>query len=209
MFYFVRTPGWLKKLYRNYTWDVKNTGNSIYLTFDDGPHPSITGFVLDELKKYKAHATFFCIGNNIFQYPEVYQRIIDEGHATGNHTYDHLNGWKTEDEIYFENVQQAGKLIHSQLFRPPFGRIKRSQFRKLKASENDFKVIMWDVLSADFDTNISREKCLANVLNNARCGSIIVFHDSEKAREKMCYALPEVLKFFTEKGYLFKKIEIS
>jgi peptidoglycan/xylan/chitin deacetylase (PgdA/CDA1 family) len=206
MFYFVKTPGWLKKLYAYYIWDINVADKTIYLSFDDGPHPAITGFVLDELKKYNAHATFFCIGKNVLLYPAVYKRILEEGHATGNHTQDHLNGWKTPDEEYIENIEKAKKVIDSNLFRPPYGRIKRSQFRQL--APGGMKIIMWDVLSGDFDMAITKEKCLQHVLQHTKPGSVIVFHDSEKANERMSYALPGVLKYFSEKGYSFGKIAL-
>ena len=206
MFYFVKTPVWLKKLYNNYVWDIKTTEKQLYLSFDDGPHPDVTPFVLDTLKKYNATATFFCIGKNVNAFPTIYQRILNEGHAVGNHTNNHLNGWKTQDEIYLDNILLADKTMQSLWFRPPYGRITRSQFKKLHAAKKDVKVIMWDVLSGDFDLRISKEKCLKNVLKHSVSGSIIVFHDSEKANERMSYALPEALKYFSEKGYVFKKI---
>ena len=207
MFYLVKTPGWLKKLYKRYTWHINTSRKTLYLSFDDGPHPSITPFVLDELKKYNARATFFCIGKNVASHPDVYRRILNEGHAVGNHTNDHLNGWKTSDDIYMENIKQAGRIIDSTLFRPPYGRMKKTQAGKLLAVRSNVRIIMWDVLSGDFDTGISKEKCLRNVLRNSSAGAIIVFHDSEKAEERMRFALPQVLKYFSEKEYFFGKID--
>ena len=206
MFYFARTPEWVKKLYTRCTWDLPGNQNEVYLTFDDGPHPTITPFVLNELKRYNAKATFFCIGKNAYQYPEVYKRILEEGHATGNHTQHHLNGWKTRDQTYLEDINTAEVYIHSDLFRPPYGRIKRSQLKLLMKEKPSLRVIMWSVLSGDFDTKITGENCLQKVLNNTGKGSIIVFHDSEKAEERLRYALPKTLEFLTGKGYLFKKI---
>lgn len=206
MHYFVKTPWWLKKLYRGLVWDYKTSQKKIYLTFDDGPHPIITSGVLDELSKYNAKATFFCIGKNVKEHPEIYQRILLEGHAIGNHTFDHLNGWKTADDVYINNVNEAKSYIDSVFFRPPYGKIKRSQLKKIRKEDASIHFIMWTVLSGDFDKDISKEKCLDNVIKNSVNGSVIVFHDSEKAFEKMSYSLPLVLKYFSEKGYVFEKI---
>ena len=202
MFYFVKTPGWLKRVYNSCVWKMPVTEKVIYLTFDDGPHPVVTPYVLAELDKYNAKATFFCIGKNVVANAGVYEQIIQKGHATGNHTYNHLNGWKTNDDHYLDNITAAGKCIVSHLFRPPYGRIRRSQMRKL----SEMKIIMWTVLSGDFDTGISNEKCLDNVLKNTARGSIVVFHDSEKAFENLRYALPKVLEYFSEEGYRFEKL---
>ena len=206
MFYLVKTPWWLKKMYKDCVWQMPGNSNTIYLTFDDGPHPSITPFVLEELKKYNALATFFCIGNNVAQYPEIYARILQEGHAIGNHTYDHLNGWKTATGVYLDNINAAKKIIDSNLFRPPYGKTTYAQLSALRKENTQFKIIMWSVLSADFDTKISPSQCYDNVIKNTRPGSIIVFHDSEKACKRMSYALPLLLKYFSEKGYRFEKI---
>lgn len=209
MFYFVKTPGWLTKVYKSCIWDVNTVKKTIFLTFDDGPHPAITSFVLDELKMHNAKATFFCIGKNVVAHPEVFSRIIAEGHATGNHTHNHLNGWKTPDEDYLQNIAEAKKYINSNLFRPPYGRIKKSQLHLLSSANYQLSTIMWSVLSGDFDTKISPEKCLKNVLQNTEAGSIVVFHDSEKAEERLRYALPKVLSYFSERGFTFEKIVAS
>ena len=181
----------------------------LYLTFDDGPHPQITRFVLDSLKKAGAKATFFCIGKNVLLYPDVYRRIIAEGHAVGNHTHNHLKGSKTSTETYAADIKKAAHLIHSHLFRPPYGRITHRQAAAVPAAinRNDAKIIMWDVLSADFDQKILPQKCFDYVLRHARPGSVIVFHDSEKAYVNMQYALPRVLQHFAAAGYRFEKIE--
>ena len=206
MFYLVKTPWWIKKwLYPDYLWTMPHDQKKIYLSFDDGPHPQATSFVLDTLQQYKAKASFFCIGKNVAAYPELYKRILSEGHAIGNHTYDHLNGWKTDDRKYFENIAQASRYIDSHLFRPPYGRITPFQARQ-SAEKMGFTVVMWSVLSGDFDTRITPQKCWRNVKQAAGNGSIIVFHDSEKAMERMAYALPEVLAHFTEKGFVFEKL---
>ncbi len=206
MFYFTKTPWLLKKLYPSYIWDITVQEKIIYLTFDDGPHPVATPFVLDELKKYHAKATFFCIGKNVIEHPEIYKRILNEGHRVGNHTHNHLNGWKTNDGAYFSNIQQASTYIDSDLFRPPYGRITKFQASCLKKSRANFKIIMWDVLSADFDEKISGQTCALNVVRNAARGSIVVFHDSEKAFSRIKIALPETLDFFAGKGYRFDAV---
>ena len=177
----------------------------LYLTFDDGPHETATPFVLDQLKQYDAKATFFCIGKNAKMYPRIYQRILDEGHAVGNHTFDHLNGWKTKNELYINNIKKAAEYINSKLFRPPYGKISPS-ISKLIRRKLGYKIIMWSVLSADFDEKLSPQKCAKYVLLNAKPGSIIVFHDSTKAWERMSYALPETLNYFAANGFCFKTI---
>lgn len=199
--YFVSIPWIIKKFYPHCVWEVNTAEKNIYLTFDDGPHPTITGFVLDELKKYDAKATFFCIGKNVVAHPDVYQRIISEGHSVGNHTYDHVNGYKTKDDAYLLNIEEAGKVIKSDLFRPPYGRITMSQIKKLRPLK--YKIVLWSVLSGDFDKNISGEKCFSNVIKTSTSGSIIIFHDSEKAYDRLVYSLPLVLKYFSEKGFKF------
>lgn len=203
--YLVKTPWLLKKIYPTLIWDknITNT-NAIYLTFDDGPHPIATPFVLDVLKEYNAKATFFCIGKNVEQYPEIYEKIIAEGHSTGNHTHNHFNGFKTDDNDYIKNVKQATEHISSSLFRPPYGRITRFQAKLIQ--QLGFKIIMWDVLSGDFDIKLSKEKCLANVLLNTKNGSIIVFHDSEKAFKKLEYALPKTLAHLSANGFTFRTL---
>jgi peptidoglycan/xylan/chitin deacetylase (PgdA/CDA1 family) len=206
LFYFVKSPFWIKKFYPDLFWEIPTQQKTIYLTFDDGPHPIITMKVLDLLKIYKAKATFFCIGNNVVKYPEVYKRIIEEGHAVGNHTFNHLNGWKTADDLYLNDINKAMEYIDSNLFRPPYGRISRFQIQQLLKPKYQMKLIMWSVLSGDFDKDISNEKCLNNVLLSTKEGSIVVFHDSEKASEKMLYALPKVLEQFSKKGFSFEKI---
>jgi len=208
MFYFVKTPWWLKRIYDSYTWSIPSSEKNLYLTFDDGPHPEATPFVLKQLKQYNALATFFCIGKNVVAYPGIYKQILNEGHSTGNHTYNHLNGWKTSNDLYMKDIAVASKEINSNLFRPPYGRITSFQAKNLKAvmQGKNAKVIMWDVLSADFDIDCTPEQCLANVILPTVPGSIIVFHDSEKAFPKLQYALPRMLKYFSEKGFSFKSL---
>ena len=205
--YLTKTPWFIKKIYPNYVWNVNAKDKAIYLTFDDGPHPTATDFVLDALKEFNAKATFFCIGKNVELYPTVYSNIIEQGHTVGNHTQNHLNGWKTNDETYINNIEAAARNIDSKLFRPPYGRITRFQAKLLLQA--NYRIVMWDVLSGDFDINLSKEKCAANVLQQAKQGSIVVFHDSEKAFERLQFALPKVLDFFCKQGYKFKSLSPS
>ncbi|HWN87619.1 MAG TPA: polysaccharide deacetylase family protein [Chitinophagaceae bacterium] len=208
MFYFVKTPGWLKRIYDSYIWSIPVNDKILYLTFDDGPHPEATPFVLKELKKHNALATFFCIGKNVVSYPGIYKQIINEGHSVGNHTYNHLNGWKTSNDDYLKDIALASHEIDSDLFRPPYGRITSFQAKNLKPvmKGKEPKVIMWDVLSGDFDPDCTAQQCLSNVLFASVPGSIVVFHDSEKAFPKLEYTLPRMLSHFSEKGYLFKAL---
>ncbi len=204
MFYFVKTPWWLKKIYPECVWEMPVAEKKIYLTFDDGPHPVATSFVLEQLKKYNARATFFCIGKNVDEYPFLYEEILDEGHSTGNHTYNHLNGWKTDDTVYMDNISQAKKRIDSSLFRPPYGRATKFQLKLIQ--QQGLLPVMWTVLSGDFDKQLPNEKCLRNVLKQSGDGSIIIFHDSAKAFERLEYVLPRVLEHFSSKGFQFEQI---
>jgi peptidoglycan/xylan/chitin deacetylase (PgdA/CDA1 family) len=202
--YLVTTPWWLRKLHSpGITWKIPTKSNEIFLTFDDGPHPTVTPFVLDCLHQYNAKATFFCIGKNVQEYGEIYRQVLDAGHSIGNHTQNHLNGWNTKDAVYLDNVYLAKNYIHSNLFRPPYGRISRLQVKQLKP---EFNIIMWNVLSGDFDINLTVERCLKNVTSNTTAGSIVVFHDSEKAFPRLKYVLPKALEFFAEKGLAMKAI---
>jgi peptidoglycan/xylan/chitin deacetylase (PgdA/CDA1 family) len=208
MKYFVKTPWWLKKIYPSYIWDIKTNEKYIYLSFDDGPHEKATPFVLDQLKKYNVKASFFCIGKNVAAYPEIYQRVLVEGHTVGNHTYQHMNGWKTPDKTYLDDVSQAAQYIDSSLFRPPYGRIRAFQAQQVPNAMKSpsAKIIMWDVLSGDFDETLSKDQCLDNVVLNTKAGSIVVFHDSEKAYRLLEYCLPRTLEFFSQRGFSFKEL---
>jgi peptidoglycan/xylan/chitin deacetylase (PgdA/CDA1 family) len=206
--YLVKTPFWLRALYPSCTWKIPSAKKVIYLSFDDGPHVDATPFVLAELKKYNAKACFFCIGKNVAAHKNLYEQILHEGHTVGNHTYDHVNGWKTNTANYIENIELAGKLIHSNLFRPPYGRITKSQIQKIKANKTlPQKIIMWDVLSGDFDLSLTAESCIKNIIKNTVAGSIVVFHDSAKAFERLKIALPRILAHFTALGYTFEAIQ--
>jgi peptidoglycan/xylan/chitin deacetylase (PgdA/CDA1 family) len=211
-FYWIKTNRFIKKIFSNYVWEIPNSENKIYLTFDDGPTPEITEWVLRELEKYNAKATFLCIGNNIEKHPEIFEKVIAKGHSIGNHTFNHLNGWKTTTEDYLENsflceeqiLQSKIYNLKSKIFRPPYGKIKASQAKKLR--QQGYKIVMWDVLSADYDAAISKEKCLENATKNVQSGSIIVFHDSVKAFPHLEYTLPKALKYYKEKGFVFEKL---
>ena len=207
--YLVKAAWWLKAIYPSYIWHIEETEKVMYLTFDDGPHATVTPFVLQQLQQYNAKATFFCIGKNVVEQPTIYQHILNDGHSIGNHTHNHLNGWKTNDASYLNNIKLAEQSIQSNLFRPPYGRIKKSQAKQLMLRNANMKIVMWDVLSGDFDTQLSPQKCLDNVLKNVTQGSIVVFHDSEKAFERLEYALPKTLEHFSNLGYTFKAISNS
>ncbi|MCF8230960.1 MAG: polysaccharide deacetylase family protein [Bacteroidales bacterium] len=204
--YFIKTGKLISKLiYPTLIWEIPTSRDEIFLTFDDGPSPGITEKALDILDQFDAKATFFLVGDKASQYPELVDEIIKRGHKTGNHTYHHLKGWGTDDEVYFEDIAKTDTLLHTKLFRPPHGKISRSQIAFL---ENKYHIIMWTVLSADFDTSIKAERCAHNVIHNTDKGSIIIFHDSPKASERMLYALPKTLENFRAKGYAFKSIEL-
>ena len=206
MFYLVKTPGFVQQLFPRRVWEIKTDDNELFLTFDDGPHPLYTVYVLDLLKKYNAKATFFCIGENVKKYPDVYMRILEEGHKVGNHTYNHLNAWKTKETDYLANVKLAKAHIDSNLFRPPYGKINSFLVKQLASPQYNLTTVMWTVLSADFDNRITGQRCLENVLLKADKGSIVVFHDSEKASKNMQFALPKVLEYFSQRGYRFSAL---
>lgn len=208
MWYLVKTPNLIKKLYPDRVWSMPAKRKQIFLTFDDGPDKEVTSFVLEELRKFEAKATFFCIGKNVRAEFEIYKQIIDERHRVGNHTFNHLNGWRTNDQVYLDDIFQAKKIIDSNIFRPPYGRITRFQSNAIAGDKFQLKTIMWDVLSGDFDTSISGEDCYLNVVKNVSPGSIIVFHDSIKAKQRLQYALPRVLKYFSERGFNFEGISL-
>jgi peptidoglycan/xylan/chitin deacetylase (PgdA/CDA1 family) len=203
--YLVKNPGWLRWIYPSYTWSVKTPEKRIYLTFDDGPHPVATSFVLDELRKHSARATFFCLGKNVAAYPEVFRSIRSEGHAVGNHTHDHLNGWTTDDATYLENIATANHHIAASLFRPPYGRLTRSQAKQVQR-ELGLKIVMWSVFSGDSDPRLSPEKCWDNVRGASGKGSIVVFHDGSASHERLRYALPRTLDHWSKQGFTFETL---
>jgi peptidoglycan/xylan/chitin deacetylase (PgdA/CDA1 family) len=208
---FVKIPKWAQRIFYRKTWSIKTTKKEIYLTFDDGPTPEITEWVLNQLEEYNAKATFFCLGKNIENHPTIFKKIIAKEHRIGNHTHNHLEGWKTPLATYLENITETEIILKDypvpnarKLFRPPYGKITNKQSKKV--IDKGYVIVMWEVLSADFDKNITKEKCLENVLKNSKIGSIVVFHDSLKAAGHMQYALPKVLEYYTEKGFEFKAI---
>jgi peptidoglycan/xylan/chitin deacetylase (PgdA/CDA1 family) len=204
--YLVKTPWLLKKLYPQLVWNRDRSQPAIYLTFDDGPIPVVTPFVLETLKAYNAKATFFCIGDNVQKHPEIFSEIKAGGHAIGNHTFNHLRGWDTDDETYISNFMQANELLQTSLFRPPYGRAKRSQIGKLKALKPNLQIIMWDVLSGDWDMSLKPDDCLKGVLKHTGNGSIVVFHDSLKAFNRLEYVLPRALEIWSKAGYRFEML---
>ena len=219
-FNWIKTNTIIKKIFNNLIWDIPNLENKIYLTFDDGPIPEVTEWVLDVLKSENIKATFFCIGDNIQKHPEIYKRILSEGHQTGNHTFNHLNGWITTNKNYQKNIELCNNeqikqnlnnnycqlnTENCQLYRPPYGKIKPSQSKIIR--KLGYKIIMWDVLSYDFDASIAPENCLENVISNSAQGSIIVFHDSIKAANNLKYALPKAIQILKNKGFVFDIIK--
>ncbi|NTW24359.1 MAG: polysaccharide deacetylase family protein [Lentimicrobium sp.] len=202
--YLSKSPGILRSLTRkNLTWDIPDRPGEIFLTFDDGPVPEITPRVLEILEQYQAKATFFCVGDNVQKHPELYRQVIDAGHAAGNHTFNHLSGWKTPLPEYLANIDLCNQLVNSRLFRPPYGRIKPSFIRAIKPA---YRIVMWSVLSGDFDKETSPEDVLQNTIQHTTDGSIVVFHDSIKAADRLFYALPGFLEYFSGKGYRFPVI---
>ena len=210
-FFMIKVPKIIKLLFFNQVWDIPNSENTIYFTFDDGPTPEITERVLEILDKHHIKATFFCIGDNVRKHPEIVQKILSKQHSVGNHTYSHLKGWKTPTKTYISNSEACEiklnslfKIRNSKLFRPPYGKITPWQSYKLR--KLGYKIIMWDVLSKDYDANISAEKCYENVIQNVFSGSIIVFHDSNKAKENVLNSLEKTIETLKSKGFKFEKI---
>ncbi len=202
--YLAKTPRFIQRLFPNLIWRIPTDEKVIYLSFDDGPIPQLTPWVLDELAKYNAKASFFCVGENVNRYPDLYNRIIEEGHSVGNHTHNHLNGWKTDNRPYLRNVKSCSQSMETSLFRPPYGKLRPKQVQILSKK---YKIIMWDVLSGDFDQNITKEDCYENVIQNIGPGSIVVFHDNLKAEERLKYTLPKVLSDLSKEGYTFQNLE--
>jgi peptidoglycan/xylan/chitin deacetylase (PgdA/CDA1 family) len=198
--YLVHTPHYVQALFPGLIWKMSAEQNEIFLTFDDGPIPEVTPWVLDTLHDFNAKATFFCVGDNVRKYPEIYDRVLESGHTVGNHTQNHLSGWATENISYFHNIRHCARKVHSGLFRPPYGKLKPSQVEFL---QRHYRIVMWDVLSGDFDRSITPEECYQNVIQYASPGSIVVFHDSLKAKVNLEYALPKVLEHFSALGYRF------
>jgi peptidoglycan-N-acetylglucosamine deacetylase len=201
---FRKNHSFLRYIYPSLIWNIITSKKQIFLTFDDGPTPGVTDKVLEILKNFSAKATFFCLGRNVEKNLDLFNKIVTEGHAVGNHTYSHLKGWYSENKEYFEDIRLASDFIDSKLFRPPYGMIKRSQLKKLKKK---YKIIMWDVMSYDFDSRVSQEQCLDLVNKHTKKGSIVVFHDSTKCQQKLFYVLPRFLEKLRSEGYKFNSLE--
>ena len=196
----VRPPYLLRRLYPGAIWRMSKTEKKVYLTFDDGPVPGVTPAALSVLKQFDVKATFFCVGNNVQKHPGIYQQILAEGHVTANHTFHHVDGWNTSTKDYLREVEACARVVSSGLFRPPYGRMRPPQ---RKAIRQQYKIVLWDVLTYDFDQSLSGETCLRLALDNSREGSIVVFHDSEKAKERMLYALPGYIAGMKARGFEF------
>lgn len=201
--YLIKTPGLIQGLFPNFIWRIPTDEKTVFFTFDDGPIPEVTPWVLEQLEYYNAKGTFFCVGENIEKHPDVFEMVKNAGHDVGNHTYNHLNGWATDKIPYFHNVRKCAHMVKSDFFRPPYGKIRPSQMEFL---QRHYKIVMWDVLSADFDQDITKEQCLNNVLRSVKPGSIVVFHDSIKAWKNLRYVLPNALDILTAEGYQFKAL---
>ena len=200
----VVVPLWMRAFYPNRIWQMPNNHKVIYLSFDDGPHQHITPQVLSMLEDYQAKASFFCVGDNVRKYPEVFSKIIQRGHAVGNHSFHHLNGWKTDKQAYVNDIVKANALIQSNLFRPPYGRLKSNQAKTLIS--HGYEIVMWTLLSSDYDEQLSKEKCAERLLKKIRPGAIVLFHDSDKAKRNMIYALERLLYEGTRQGYRFEAL---
>ena len=198
MLWYQSIPLWFQKIFPKLVWQKSNTNRTVFLTFDDGPHPEITPWVLQQLDTFGAKATFFCVGENVLKYSDTYQTILAQGHKTGNHTMHHIKGWKTGTDTYLDNIKQCSKLVKSNLFRPPYGRIKSKQ---VIAIGNTYDIIMWSLLSCDFDKNLDTKKALAGLKRKTKSGSIIVFHDSLKAEKNLKEMLPLYLHYLNDKGF--------
>lgn len=198
-----RSPKLLHKIFPARIWGISVSDKSLFLTFDDGPNPKITPWVLDFLKEHQVPATFFCVGENVEKYPELYQRILDEGHRTGNHTMKHLNGMKTEKNRYLQSISDTEKIVRSNLFRPPYGRLNKRMDKRLSEK---FKIIMWTWLSKDYDRTIPVEKII-DASNKIKAGDILVFHDNEKTQDRLKELLPPIILRLKSEGYLFRVID--
>ena len=202
------SPFWLKAFFPGFTWHIPTHEKKIFLTFDDGPIPGITEFVLETLTGFQAKATFFCIGDNVRKHSGIFKKIQEGGHSIGNHTFNHLNGWKTEDKTYLDNVKLCQEQLGAgtNLFRPPYGRIRKSQSKVILQQK---RIIMWDVLSGDFSAGLTPETCLRKTIQYTRSGSIVLFHDSIKASGNMQYALPRYLEDCRTKGFTFEALPMQ
>jgi len=201
--YLVKLPRWGRRFYTRRLFQYDTTEKVIYLTFDDGPNKSTTDFILDSLAQYNAKGSFFCIGKNVEKESILFEKIKQAGHLVANHTYHHLNGWQENVHTYINDIVHADRIIESNFFRPPYGRMRRKQEKILYRKRPSLKIAMWSVLSGDFDTKITGEQCWQNIVKHTKEGDIIVFHDSGKARERLQYALPKTLEHFSKLGFRF------
>lgn len=203
----ITIPGFIRKLFPNIVWSIKHIPNekAIYLTFDDGPTPEITQWVLDTLDRYNANATFFCVAKNIEHNPEIYQEILSRGHSVGNHSYSHISGWGTKLKEYADDISLSEQYIQSNLYRPPYARSTRTQIRQLIKR---YHIILWTILSRDYSRHVNPKGCARNVVNNLRDGAIIVFHDSQRAEQNMKYALIKTLESAAQRGFKCKNISL-
>ncbi len=199
----VHPPKLVRRIYPNGVWKIPEQDKKIYLTFDDGPIPEVTYWVLSKLKEYDAKGTFFCVGENVKRNPHIFEELIRNGHSVGNHTFNHLDGWKTGFFSYLKNAEVANRVIDSKLFRPPHGKLTMAQRNALGSR---YKIVLWDVLSKDYDRTLSPQMCYENVVRYSKPGSVIVFHDSIKASKNLFYALPKVLDYYSKEGYSFERI---
>ena len=213
MIQFFKTPSIVKHLSRELIWNIDTVSKEIYITFDDGPIPDLTNYILDTLDEFAASATFFCVGDNIDKFPDIFTELLKRGHEVGNHTYNHLRGWSTGKDDYLLNIEQCQSVISDlhpptgkPLFRPPHGQITKAQINALK---DNYHIIMWDVLTYDFAPGLPKEKDLKKIIDHTRPGSIVVFHDNYKAENKLRYLLPNYLKHFSDQGYQFKKLNLQ
>lgn len=202
--YFVKAPFLLRKRYPDLIWNMNRQEKSLYITFDDGPIPIVTNEIRNVLRSYQAKATFFCVGDNISKNRDSFDQLLSDGHTIGNHTFNHVNGWQAPLADYIENVEKCEALLGNKLFRPPYSKITGKQSREL--IRRGYRIVMWDVISGDFDTKLRPEKCLKNVLDHAENGSIVVFHDHEKAWPRLQYALPRALEHWISQGFTFKTL---
>ena len=204
--YIIKTPKVIRKLFPNYLWNKSRKKPYVYFTFDDGPIPKVTPWVLDTLKSYNMHGTFFCVGDNVRKHSKIYNRLIAEGHSIGNHSYSHKSGWGSDVEKYLDDVELCSSFVQSDLYRPPYGRLKPLQ---AKAIRDQYQIVMWDVLSGDFDQNITTEQCYQNVIQNLKPGSIIVFHDNIKSFVTLKEVLPRVMEYCQSRGLSSKGIKYN
>ena len=204
--YIIKTPKLIRKLFPNYLWNKSRKKPFVYFTFDDGPIPEVTPWVLDTLRRYDMHGTFFCVGDNVRKHSQIYNRLIEEGHSVGNHSYSHKSGWSTDAEKYLDDVELCGSFVQSNLYRPPYGRLRRQQ---AEAIRDQYKIVMWDILSGDFDQNISAEQCYQNVIQNLKPGSIIVFHDNVKSFKTLKEVLPRVIEYCISQGLTSKALKYN